>query len=789
MCQVRRFTFASIASFSLLASLAAAQSCVERWLPAAPWESATASPVERAFTSTCRWDPDGPGPKPELLVFGGRFTTNGRTPVCGVLAFNPVTREWISLDGGTNTSGSPTLNESLPRDTSGAILALAAAPDGRLFAGGVFTSIGGTTVNNIAQFDGTSWTPLLGGTTEGEFQAAVQSLRVLDNGDLIVGGSFERIGDVRTTAPRTNGIARWDGTAWKQLGAGGGFVGAGGVRAITVARDGSLYAAASSSTFFTSSPVGRFDGTTWNPVPGAPSTITSMVAHPDGGVIVAGTFTNVAGVAAPGLARWDGVAWSLLPTDSGLTITSTKTLRESPNGGFRLLVNNTQPARWENGRIVADGAPLPNAALSTSARTMIDLPDGSLVVGGYYTASPYYSGAIRVNDAWEPLNPPTSNGPNRRVNITLPLPDGGVIVAGEFDRVGGLFTKAAIYDGVTWTATPWPSFFRTTCAIRSASGELFVAGSTNAGVTTSVARWNGSAWTTLGGLFDGSVFALTLLPSGELVAGGSFANVGTTPANNLARWNGTAWQAIGVGTNGPVNALTSLPNGDLVVGGGFNVVGANASGQGIMRFRGNVALTMGSGIGPTAIVTGLAWSRTGELYAAGRFEISSGDAANSVARWDGTAWLPISSGDYPRGSITSLAIDDQERAIIGGTLTGSTFARRSNVWRCEGGVWRDLGEPLESGVAALAWTPTLGIVAGGNFTRAGSTLTPYFSRLACLPNPCIVDFDTDGILSAADFFAFVDKFNAGDPATDFNQDNALTFEDFDAFVAAYAAGC
>jgi hypothetical protein len=79
------------------------------------------------------------------------------------------------------------------------------------------------------------------------------------------------------------------------------------------------------------------------------------------------------------------------------------------------------------------------------------------------------------------------------------------------------------------------------------------------------------------------VTALTVLPNGDLVAGGQFTSAGGwfASASNIARWNGTSWSALGSGISGPIPpsvharvvALTTLPNGDLVAGGGFNIAG------------------------------------------------------------------------------------------------------------------------------------------------------------------------------------------------------------------------
>ncbi|MCA9273536.1 MAG: hypothetical protein KDA31_10850 [Phycisphaerales bacterium] len=54
---------------------------------------------------------------------------------------------------------------------------------------------------------------------------------------------------------------------------------------------------------------------------------------------------------------------------------------------------------------------------------------------------------------------------------------------------------------------------------------------------------------------------------------------------------------------------------------------------------------------------------------------------------------------------------------------------------------------------------------------------------------CLADVNNDGMLSPADFSAWVSAFNAGSPAADQNRDGHVTPADFSAWVANYNAGC
>lgn len=85
-----------------------------------------------------------------------------------------------------------------------------AAYDGALIIGGSFDFADGTPANNIASYNGGSWSPLGSGLTwqlAGDNEPAV--LARVYGGDLIVGRSFKLAGGIAA-----DGIARWDGVAW-----------------------------------------------------------------------------------------------------------------------------------------------------------------------------------------------------------------------------------------------------------------------------------------------------------------------------------------------------------------------------------------------------------------------------------------------------------------------------------------------------------------------------------------------------------------------------------------------
>jgi hypothetical protein len=135
---------------------------------------------------------DGSGP---ALYAGGFFSS----PAQNIAKWNGL--GWSSLGSGIGP---------------GTVYALRVFDDGSgpaLYAGGKFDTAGGVAVNNIAKWDGTSWSRLLGG-----IEGRVFALEVFDDGNgpaLHVGGDFTIAGVILA-----DNIAKWDGSSWSRLGGG-----------------------------------------------------------------------------------------------------------------------------------------------------------------------------------------------------------------------------------------------------------------------------------------------------------------------------------------------------------------------------------------------------------------------------------------------------------------------------------------------------------------------------------------------------------------------------------------
>jgi len=217
--------------------------------------------------------------------------------------------------------------------------------------GGPFQTIGGEPIPRIALWDGSGWRALGSGVN-----GNVWALEVFDDGSglaLFVGGEFTMAGG----APAMK-VARWDGQNWSQVGGGLGSALSTGVLDFEVYDEGDgprLFAAG----FFSGSNgvpvrgIARWDGVEWSVVGehlmqgGA----ECMAVHDDGEgpqLYVGGAFRSMGTVVGTNaLARWNGKQWSSV--DGGLldffaTVSSLASFREQGQTSlFVGLSNFSQP--------------------------------------------------------------------------------------------------------------------------------------------------------------------------------------------------------------------------------------------------------------------------------------------------------------------------------------------------------------------------------------------------------------------------------------------------------------
>ena len=688
-----------------------------------------------------------------------------------------------------------------PGTGSGAVYALTVFDDGHgpaLIACGNFTQMGSVAVACIARWDGHTWGQLGSGISE--LDHFPDALAVFDDGGgpaLYVGGSFASAGGVPA-----NGIARWDGTSWSDVG--GGLLEHAYVLALAGFDDGSgpaLYAGGlfQSAGGVSARNIARWDGATWAALgAGTDGFVDALqpVDEPTGPVLYCGGgFANADGIASPKLARWSAGAWSAV------------------GGGLPQANSNQYKGVWALAKAdLGDGARLWIADEGTEIGPVIHTWDGAhwgaLGSGVYPSANAYNAQGV---DAYEVYD--AGAGP-------------ALYAAGRFDTAGAVTAGGlARWNGGGWESPglTLPSFAQTHIfTLRSfdsgARAELYAGGDfTRIGDINAnyIARWNGSRWATLdNGLYisgSPSARAMKVFDDGSgpaLYVGGNFSRAGAVATNGIARWNGSAWSDVGGGLTAfgsTVYALEAFNDGSgsaLFVAGVFPGAGGISS-PGLIRWLDQAWMAANSGLYAINPVTFAVHNDgSGPALYVGGYVQSQGSSTQVLARWDGQGWSGVgpvfesqASGANP--GISALASRDDGS---GPALYASGYFQGYGppLARWDGQYWYWLGPPATDVQTGRALYPFddghgLALFIGGTFTHLGDTIAQGAGRWRCVPGGRAGDLNCDGVVDFDDINPFV--LALSDPAgyaaefprcmqinADCNADGRVDFGDINGFV-------
>jgi len=335
-------------------------------------------------------------------------------------------------------------------------------------------------------------------------------------------------------------------------------------------------------------------------VPGADGPVWSIALH-GRELYAAGSFTQIGGVFATNIAKWDGTNWS--PLGAGL------------RGG---LLPEIHALVFNGGDLYAGGFFTQAGSINSRGVAKWDGSNWSGLVGGV-------NGGVRA----------------------LALTQGKLIAGGSFSMAGGVnMANIAAWDGTNWAplggGIPGNAVDSLTATGKTiyAGGRFRLGSGINA---TNIAMWNGTSWLALGeGIRDwdvsggggGMVRVLTLFGS-DLIAAGNFRLAGAGPAANIARWNGIAWSTLGSGIDVPADLWALGVNGQTLYAAGFFYSAGATQTLGIAKWDGAAWSPLGSGImsgidpgaGQTLAVTG------SELFLGGFFDHAGGKPANNIALW------------------------------------------------------------------------------------------------------------------------------------------------------------
>jgi trimeric autotransporter adhesin len=703
-----------LGSVMLLAGgpVAEGQGCGPRWLPTDGVPGAAGT-----VRASVRWDPDGPGPRGSLVIIGGDFSGVENVAASRMAAWDPELERWSAFDA---------------PPTPGTVSSLAVLPDGRLVAG-IIAPRSEAAAPLVQVWNGSAWTPLGGFGFSFGGPTSVRALHVLRSGDLIAAGDFAVLDGVLTAS-----IARWNGQRWSRLGEGVQGI----VRSVTELPTGDIVVGGRFDLIggvengVAARNVAIWNGSTWSPLAdGLDGDVRAVITAPDGAALAGGVRTLADGELFGYVERFADGAW----TPIGEVGVDVNALTELPTGdlvavgtGISFAQNQSSLMRWTGSAWVRLNSIESSFGPGGPFFTATPLPDGRVLTGGAPNAVPNL--LLLDGGRWRPLG----RGFSRGIATLGVGPDGALLVAGSRVLNDSITSQASRWDGAGWSGLGNELAGQVRCFLPLADGGV-VAGATLwptlgiGGFTIDIGRWDGTSWRPLGRGLRGTVYALTLGPSGELIAGGRFSLPGSGNPQNLGVWDGRVWRSLGSASpDTDVRALARLPNGDIVAGGRFSSVGQLPA-RGLARWNGQTWTEIP---GINGQVNALAVMPSGELLVAGDFQLNNvGVSAFALASWDGTAWRGF--GQITR-SINAVAVLGQDDFVIAGDFRFDNVSWLAR-WRSGVGFTALVpGASEQPRAESLLTLPGGELVVGGWFTSIGGVPAGYFARWTPTGGPSIV---------------------------------------------------
>ncbi len=412
--------------------------------------------------------------------------------------------------------------------------------------------------------------------------------------------------------------------------------------------------------------VWKWDGTNWSMVGGD----GKNSSWPDQ------TYENVVSMAASGTTLYAGLGSTAGDAEVWSCDTATGCTNWTKIGGD--AINSSWPvnaAEEVDAMTVMGGNLYVGLGLTATTDSRIYKWNGTTWtwVGGNGVGAPYNSAALPAG--YEAVYSLTNDGTNLYAGYGATAGDADVwkLSGTTWSQIGG--------DGLnsSWAAAT----YETVVSMRWFNGNLYAGLGLTAG-DAEVWKWNGTAWSQIGGdAVNSSWAAATYEGVYSFSDDGTnlYAGLGTTAGDNeVWKWNGTAWSQIG--------------------GDGLNSGFTNTHTQ----------------------VNSL-------LYTGGLLYAGLVSTANNAEVWsfNGTSWTRIGGG-YINKSWGYFNIQDVESMTVSGDYlyagTGNTVAGNAQVWRFDGNTWAMVGgQGINSSWPATTYENAMSMIsyAGNLYVGLGTT--------------------------------------------------------------------
>ena len=640
------------------------------------------------------------------ILVGGSFGTVQPIGVALALSRNNLIR--LNANGSLDTAFDP--------EPNGPVVALVVQSDGKIVAGGTFTTVqpgGAPTVttatdgtvtttaskatitarNRLVRFnaDGALDTPF-----DSNFNAEVSALALQSDGKIIAGGLFTALNPVGAPSVTTQNA---DGTSTTTT-------------VITRARLVRLNAD------------GSVDGT-FDPNPNG--TVLTAAVQADQKILIGGAFTALQ---------------ALKPTAAANVTLRKYAARLNPDGTvdttFDLDLSEQLGNRVDSIRLAPDGK--------------------LLVAGNFVSLQPTGTAARGLRNHFARINtngtldtgfdPAAGGAAGGQIKALAVQADGKVVAVGAFTDLGGALTT-----NIARFATEGAPDLTFSTAL-SADGPL------NAVVvrpngSAVPAPLNGFAWFNRDGTIrtafnpsvrlTGRIDAIAVQADGRVLLGGIFTNISGTTAGNLVRFNadGTLDPTFNPRPNAGVSSIVIQPDGRILIAGLFTLVGDTTRNR-LARLGADGALDTTFDPNASAKVSAMNLQADGKLVIGGAFTTLTPNGAttavtrNYLARLNADGSLDADYNPNPSSTINAIALQADGKMIVGGAFTTLTpnsataattrnFIARLNT---DGTLDTNFDPNANAQIYALAAQPDGKILLGGAFT----TLQPNGAASAITRN-------------------------------------------------------
>jgi len=624
------------------------------------------------------------------IFAGGYFEANG-----GFSVAKWDGNSWMALGGGVKDgNGNP-----------GTIYSMTAIGTD-LYVAGLFETAGTITVNNIAKWNGSSWSSLDNGLVEDGIILCIAS----HGSDLYVGGSFRYINGDFQSGVFADNIAKWDGNSWSALDSGlNGLVRSIASNGSTLFVGGEFELAGALSV----EGIARWNGSTWGGLGNGLNNggYVKTIAIDGPNVYIAGVFEEVSGINARNIAKWNGAFWS--PLDIGLLGNVNVLIADNnmvyAGGSMRMSGYNSDIGvkRWDgtNWQVLST---ISSGNVESLYRDLTKIYAGGRFNEGSST-SDIHIGTFdencqsiepEINCSWEFIE----QGLSFSAVKTSVYFNNELYIGGDFD-INGQPTRLAKWNGSNWERLLIDQSPEVN-AIVVHQGDFFV------GVGNFLYRLDNGTFFPVANIVGVRINAL-YSDGNKLFVGGFFSSIDGISTMNVAMWDGQSWEGLRNGVNGEVSAIISRD--DIVyVSGDFSKAGIVDVSKIAMFNDGNWYPLKDGVIAGT--VTDLAVDQT-HLYIGGNFTRVDNIIANKIAKWDGNNWSALGSGvSGAGGQVGAITILNNE-VIVGGSFTTAGGIDASKVAKWNGSNWAPMGNGLVSfssfgGVFTFTHTND-GLYAGG----------------------------------------------------------------------------